>query len=319
MLIEQLEEIFPSWMQRAKRYHWFMYAAAIAAAFDAMIDGVYESRLAAMPGQVDVPGIPGTGGFDNRDALGLIGDDRMVSRGGTETDAHYAGELRRWREIWAIAATPFGLLERVASVLSPAPPVMRIVTSGSVWYTREVDGAFRMQTPGGTGFARAPDGTVAPDATAARFWDWDSLTVPPALGQGDAGRLWLIIYFPCNMPFGAATEGSFQDSGLVGDRWDDPTIVPPEGDPDGGTIGTTVPAKWIEGLRTVGAELRAAGLPISHWILAFDAASFAPDGSSSVYPDGYWGHLGKLSGNNWVRSRLSTARYARGVAGLALA
>src|SRR5689334_12421730 len=127
--------------------HWRGIAAALASTVDALIDGIFDGRSAALPGQVKIPGVAGLGGFDSVDALPLIGRDRRIVRGWTETSWDYAERLRLWRSPdkgWLRAGTAFGLLWQIRGILGPNPPLVRLVqqshdTTGDF---PEIDGGY---------------------------------------------------------------------------------------------------------------------------------------------------------------------------------
>jgi hypothetical protein len=309
-LMDYIENVVPAWMRQTPFAHWLDYAFTIAAGLDAMIDGVLDAAKSDMPGQTDLPG--GYSEFASVDALPLIGRDRRIEQGLLESPGEYAGRLRRYQELWRRSGTPLAMLEQLAGILSPNAPRLRIVTASGVWYTREEDGTFRMQNSSGTGFALAPDGTITAETGHAHPWDWDSLS-PGALGQNDPGRLWVIIYCPCNAPYLAATEGHFGDGES---HWGDFQRV----------IGTSQTSPHVELVRKVLRDWRAAGIYVSHILYAFDPSSFDPltpgPYPAAGMPDGHWGHHSKFATVagvlTRVPSRLQTARYGRGTAGLGL-
>lgn len=321
-IVEQLEQRLPGWMQQDPFAHWAALMLTIAAAFDGVIEGVLDGVFSSMPGQVNTPDAVWAETFGGVDALPYIGRDRGIIGGLTEHPADYAERLRKWLDVgiaggaaygWASAGTAYGMLGQLASVLGPNPPRLRCVTAGGVWYTRESDGTFKIQTTTGRGLRLNADGTTAPETGIAHPWDWDSHCVPPLWDQNDPGRIWLIIYAPCNAPYLAGTEG----------KWGDGTTH--YGDVDG-VIGTTATPAHRELVRDLADAWRAAGLKLSHIIVAYDPASFDPltpgPYPAAGMPDGYWGHHGKLATVagvlTRVRARLATARYTRGLAGLAI-
>ena len=299
-------------MQQAPRAHWGVISGLFFAITDAMIDGLYEGALASMPGQNTVPGSPGLCGFDSVDALPLIGRDRGYLQGQTETVTGFAHQLVHWREGWIKSASCFGMLEQLARVLGPNGPVMRLVNPGGCWHTRDIDGTFHVELPFGGGFDLSPTGAITVNTTSPHPWNWDSLTVPPGLDQGSNARFWIILYVPTNNGTRVtATEGTLGDgTSQCGTN------------PDW-TVGTNATQSWEGILRAVIRDWRAAGVPCSYIILAFDPASFNPatkPAPGDGFPDGYWGQGSKLgTGNALVPSRLSSARYLRAVTGTAIA
>jgi hypothetical protein len=307
-LTQYLDQIVPGWMKRDPFAHWFSFVYVAAAGIDAFVAMVDDAARADMPGEVDEVGSDGQD-FTSFDALPLIGRDRRIVQGFTESPFSYAAALRRWRDSHRRAGTARELLEQLARILSPDPPRLRIVTAGGVWYTRETDGTFLLQNTTGTGLQISAAGVWTTDTSTAIAWDWDSLTVPANLGKGDMGRIWVVIYCPCNPPYLAGDEGAWGDEQSE------------YGDDDGDAVeGCSSTAPHVELLRGIGQDWRAAGIKLSHFILAFDPDSFDPTDLSpaaGTMPDGYWGHHGKVVAGVLVPARLGTARYVRGTAGVA--
>jgi hypothetical protein len=309
-LTEYIEDKLPGWMRKTPFAHFTAFAFTVSAVIDAVIEGVYDGRLGAMPGQVDIPGIPGTGGFESTDALPYIGRDRRIVRGFTESVANYAERLRKFRTSWRSAGTGYGILLQLQGILQPNPPKLRLVSEAGIWYTLDPDGTFTIHTGGANGTIYHTDGTVEPEITIAHPWDWDSNTFPAPPDKNDQFRLWIIIYVPTNPPL-EGNEGVWGDfSTRYGDA--------------GKVIGTTGTVAHTELLRGLANDWKAAGITISHFILAFDPDSFDPELVSPApgMPDGYWGQHGRRRVTNipdnkssWIRSRNPTARYVRGLAG----
>lgn len=315
-LLDSIDAKLPRWMLTAPRTHVGKLAAGLAAMLDALALQVIEGRLAGLPGQVRLDGVEGLGGFDSCDALPLIGRDRSIRQGLSESVWAYAARLRAWLDEWAVAGTPFGLLEQLAGVLGPDPGILRIVTARGEWWSRSADGStFTYQNQAGTGFDWQPvAGTLVANANPSHAWDWDSVTWPAPTDQLDPGRFWVIAYAPLNAPWCAGGEGTFQDKGLVGDFWDDPTTwAVGNPSPDAGTVGLAAPRKWVDIVRHVIADHKPAGIVCKRIIVSLDPAAFDPtlgnDSTPTSVPDGTWGHHGKLSGGVWVPARFPNARY----------
>ncbi len=307
-VLSQLEAAAPSWMVGAYRATMAPLMATVAVTLDAMKELVDQARMGWLPGQLDVPG---GNGFDNYDALPLILRDRALRAGLLETPYSQADRARRWLEEWARSATPMELLNQLAAVLGPDPPELLIVNGSGVWWLRETDGTITQFTTGGTGLVYDPvSGDVGAVSTHAHTWDWDSSSLPAPPGKGDATRFWLIIRCPSNGVYLASVLGTCGDGHVCGADLNGPDEI---------TLGTCAPQKHVELRRAVIREWRAAGFRCSHMIEAFDPASFQPNGSSGLYPDGTWGWPAKLVGSVMTPTRDLTARYGRaepgGVAG----
>jgi hypothetical protein len=292
-LIDKLEKLLPGWM--VERAHWLSLGGAIAAVFDALIEGAQDGVLGAMPGQID--DLPFLGGFAGTDGLPLIGRDRRISRGIQETPGVYAAALRDWRNIHRRAGTAFGLLEQVYRVLGPTFPRVRLVTGAGIWHTIEADGSRRLHNTGGTGFQIDAQGVSTPLTAAAHPWDWD--------GSSNPFEAFLIVYAPVTglIP---GNEGEWGDGAT---RWG------AEGSPGGGLVGVDSTKALMEQLRSLAAS-GTLGVEVRWIIVAFDAASFDPETPgpypAAGMPDGTWHRAGRLVGSDYVRTRLSTARYVRG-------
>lgn len=298
MLIVDIANKLPAWMAQTARKQWTGLMSGPAAVIDVLGELIFEGRLAALPGQLD---IAGGNGFDNFDALPLIGRDRSIRPGLAESPFEYAARLRAWLEEWARAATPLELLLQLQGILSPNPPILRIVNGAGVWWQLDPDGTIHQFTHTGAGFFYSPtNGVAGNDSTVAHAWDWDSLADPHPFGWGDASRFWVIIYAPCNLPYLAAISGTVGDGRFVGAGSPGPEAT---------TVGTVAPSKEVSLIRVTIEEWRAAGAACSHVIIAFDPSSFAPDGSSAVYPAGDFGWPCHLVGGVMASARLDSARY----------
>ena len=309
-LIDYIDKALPAWASLRSLDHWHKLGWVLAAEVDALIDLAGDGARASMPGQVEEPGYDGYAEFPSIDALDVIGRERRLAKGLVQSPADYASDLRRHLNYAHRAGTALCILQRVASILSPNPPVLRLVTStfGGTWYTRSPNGDFVVQNNLGRGFrVDGATGEVSPDTNHSEEWDWDSLSNPAPPDAGENGRFWLIVYAPCNDPYLAGTEGTWGDGATK------------YGDGKGGTavktIGTTATSRWVELVRGEAREWRAAGMRLSHIIVAFDESTFNPLSPVGL-PDGHWGNFGKIVGGVRVRARLASARYIRGVAGL---
>lgn len=310
-LSSYIERVLPGWMRRRAMAHWSLLALTTAALFDALVEAVDDGTRADMPGQEDDG--PGMFAFQSTDAQPYIARDRRMflplSPITAATVAANAAHLRDWYSVHRRSATGPGMLNEVAAILSPNPPRLRLVNPNGTWWTREPDGTLTLQNHQADGFSISPAGVVTTDFTFSPPWDWDSVSIPAPPDQNDAGRCWLIIYAPCNLPFLKGTEG----------KWGDGKSK--FGDVDG-VMGTLATSPHVELRRAVANEFRSAGVKLSHIIIAYDAASFDPAFAAghAGMPDGHWGNHSKLNtifGGRRVRvlARNQTARYGRGHAG----
>jgi hypothetical protein len=306
-LISIIDKVLPSWAHDTRFVHWLKLGGVLAAMIDAVADVALDAATASMPGQIEELGMDGYASFPTIGALPETGRDRRIEGGLTESPAAWAGRQRRHLEYHRRCAMAYALLEQVAGILGPNPPRLRLVTAGSVWYTREPGGDFIMQTPHGRGLRiDGTTGAVTAETGTAMLWLWDYLSNPAPPDQNDPGRVWLIVYAPCQPPYLAGTERQW------GDGWT--KFGDGGGTMDVKTIGTTTNQAWVEQLRGLAREWLPGGIKLSHTIVAFDPDSFDPLDPTGL-PDGHWANHGKIVAGVRVRARLGTARYIRGVAG----
>ncbi len=324
-LVDRIDSLLPRWMLTAPRQHVGKLMASLAGMIDALALQVFEGRLAALPGQVRVPGIEGLGGFDSCDALPMIGRDRS-RRGGLDFAVDppwaYAERLRAWMDDWSMAATPWGLLRELMAVLrppgstNPADPFLRLVTAGGDWWTITVGGAIIFQNAT-EGWSYDPTaGTLTGTLTATNGWNWDSTTLPPPPDQNDPSRFWIIVYAPCTGPYVTGDDRTTLDLGVSGDLWNAPGTPAAPFSPDMGIAGAAAPRKWMDLLRVTIVDWKAAGCACSHAILTFDPTSFSPtnDSTPTSVPDGSWGYSTKYdaTAKAFVASRFVNAVYIQG-------
>jgi hypothetical protein len=315
MILDTYNQDLPGTM--TSRPQWMALMSGFAALIDCFIEGVFEAEMAAMPGQQQTPGVPGLGGFDSVDALvGPVCRQRGIVVGLLESIDSIAMRCRRWRDDWTRAGTVPGLLEQLAAVLSPDPPILRVVTRSGVWWTRNTDGSFTLQTAAGLGFTYSPaTGAYTGNTDVAHVFDWDSITVPAPPDQNDGTEFYVIGYMPANVPYLASDDGVCPDPGEAGDYWNDPSDVAPDGDPNAGTVGTTSPIQHVELVRRVIYQRRAAGFRCAYIVWSEDPDAFNPTGDSTPtsIPDGTWGYDHSLS--TGLPTRFPNARYWPGVPG----
>lgn len=321
-LHDLVDRLTPPWAKAVKRVHWWSLWRLAAVLVDTLIEGVYQGRKAGMPNAVDLPGVPGYGGFEDVASLDYIGRDRGVYHGLTEPPTDYAERLRKYIDAdaggWAAAGLVSGVLEQLAGILGPTPPLMRIVNRQGEWWTRYQDGSYTQHHVTLPCMHYALDGTTSIVSGHAHAWDWDSATEPPPVTQGDPGDWWLILYAPLNTPYGTITDQTFDAPGIVGDLWNDPTTQAFAPSPWAGTVGTNAPIVLVDLIRSVIAQRACAGFRCLWIVVAFDPDSFEPLGTSAAaYPDGHWGQHSKFdSGTNArIPARLDSAEYWPGAIG----
>jgi len=130
----------------------------IGTAIDAIGDWMIYGTQARFPG-IGTP-----------EALGYIGNDRLIDRGPAEEDDTYAVRLREAVETWKGAGNAFTLIKQLATFFLPDdPPPMRLVSNGAVWH--ELSG-----------------GVVTKTIVSPSNWIWGSHTAEPRWWRG-----WIII------------------------------------------------------------------------------------------------------------------------------
>lgn len=205
------------------------------------------------------------------DALPYFARDRRIRRGIGESRAAYNVRLLRWLDDHRTRGNPYALMRQLQAYCNAAVRIRTVDARGN-WYTTERDGSREFLLNQGN-------------------WNWD---------DADAARwarFWVIIY-PTAEGLPWAEGPTWGTPGLV---WGDPTR----------TWGTTATPQQVADVRALVRDWKPAGTRCEHIIIAFDDASFVPDGSSGDLPDGTWGRC-STTGSVRARARLSTARYWRG-------
>lgn len=322
-MTEFVDRVTPPWAKSSAVSHWWSMFRFGAVVIDILIEGVYSARRAGLPNQIDVPGIGEWGGYTSAKALTkYLAPDAGVYQGLTESIPDLAQRVRHAQDPtvfaggWPTAGLVTGVLEQLASVLGPTPPLLRIVNRHGDWWTRYQDGTYELARVLGTGLTWDLAGNATPNGISARPWAWDApgfAPQPPDAGlTAGAGEWWLITYAPLCPPYGTEPWGLTYNGCGVSNCLNADHAAGAPGIPysDASTSGSNVSVASGASVFNVIRQRQTLGFECNTWIHAFDPASFAPDGSSSVYPDGSWGEVVKLSGGKWVRTRLTTARYA---------
>lgn len=202
-------------------------------------------------------------------ALAAIGRDRRIIRGINEPSAAYAVRLSSAFDDHKRRGNPFAMLKQLQTYLQ-ARCVVRTVDRRGNWYTRDADG-------------------VESYVLNTANWDWDGTPASPQWA-----RFWTIIY-----PEGGTKP--WAPSGLIGSAtlWGDGKI----GHPDL-TIGTTATRDQTASVWSIIRDWKPDGTKCEWVIIAFDADSFSPAGSTN--PAGLWGNWSNGAG---APVRLASARY----------
>lgn len=208
------------------------------------------------------------------DALTAIGRDRRIVRGISESATSYAARLLLWLDSWAVAGSPYGLMNQLAAYLGPLPDMRTIDVRGN-WYSR---------------FA---NGTTQVTLNAAN-WDWDA----SATALQRWSRFWVIIY-----PNGLWNVGpNWGDAGFVwgtpGQTW--------------GSTATFNQVQMVRSIISdwKPAGTKCMNIILAFDGSTFNPTTLR---DATGVPDGTWGRWGKIVNGQRVPSRLSTARYWDGV------
>jgi hypothetical protein len=253
------DTISPPWLRRTVGSR-LMYALTMP--LDALSEWCFQGVKARFP----LVGTP--------TALGAIGRDRGLRRGPHESDEAFAARCLTWLDAWKHAGSSYALLDQLAGFFSPAPPIMRVVSSNgtsATWYTR------------------SPDGTRSLHVETPTNFDWDGS------GSEKRTRSFIIVYCGSGNPYDLGGQW-----GNGSRKWG-----------DGGTIGTSALPLDSQGFIGVVDDWTAAHALCVWAIFAFDASSFNPIAAagSAGMPDGTWGNWSKVVGGVAVPARLATARY----------
>ena len=84
-LVDIVDPLTPHWT-KVRPWWWNVFRLG-AVLVDSLIEGIYQGRRAGMPDAIDLPGVPGYGGFEDVGSLDYIGNDRGVLRGLTRRRA----------------------------------------------------------------------------------------------------------------------------------------------------------------------------------------------------------------------------------------
>lgn len=150
-----LAQIAPPWLSR-KWGERFLYAHGL------IIDGLVEHALQAMKARFPDKGPD--------EALSVIGRDRRIRRGFSESADSYRVRLKRWLDDWRRAGSPFAILSQIRAYLTGYDVRIRYVNDRGTWITLDPDGTFHVRKLFGN-------------------WDWDGQF--PATAKT---RFWIIIY-----------------------------------------------------------------------------------------------------------------------------
>lgn len=244
----------------ARNLYRVLYACAIQ--FDALIDWCVMGIKCRFP-ELALPS-----------ALPVLGRERGIRRGFSETVTSYARRLTLWLLSILIKGSPYALMDQLAGYLIGHEVTIRVVNNAGTWYTR------------------APDGTRSWLRVTPTNWDWDA---EPANGRWS--RYWVLIYLPATLWVAKGKMGS--TGGKVGAR-------------RGMAVGLTCTTEQGQTLRAIVGEWNPPHARCEWICLQLDAAAWDPTelpGGAGM-PDGTWANWG--IGTDRLPARLATGRYAAG-------
>lgn len=249
------------------------------------------------------------------DALAVIGTDRLIDRGLTETDLSYGIRLRRAFDSWRLAGSARAELGQVLGYLLQLVPMVRSVSSRYEADPARVAWRIQHGLSGGPSsyppallsstwdtYLDGADPTAEPDhvfalAGANGEWDWDSLS--QVTGSWGWWGCFVILY-------SVAPDAWTEPDGKWGDpgKWG-----------DGGAWGVTASANVGRSIRAIICAWKPAHVWVRYIIAAFDDSLFSPaaPAGGGINPDGRFGRWSKIVNGQYVRSRFTGARYASGI------
>ena len=260
--------IAPPWLQRqwGERY---LYTAGLE--LDAIAEAARQGVRARAPG---APGTPS-------DALVQIGRDRVIVRGGEESEAGYSQRLSRAFDSWSRAASLEGILRQLQGLLRDESTKAKAITYWGTWAT-----------------IPAWDAAVEYLAGYQSAWTWGWQWLPPSEG-GIAYWDWAQVYAIVYPAAGQWTQPTFGAGLLLGASgpW---------------CLGVGAPYEEAQALRTVADQWRSAATRV-RVIVSYDAAwpsdplALDPDAVSQASVS--WRINHKRVGGVAVPSRYLSAAY----------
>lgn len=228
-------------------------------------------------------------------ALPLIGDDRLMIQGASESNAAVAIRLSQAFDAWRVGGSDWGVLWEVLSLFAGqagGTPPGRIVSNTKRW----------------SYYPAAATLTVPPLVTDNKLgnWNWDGGAEVTGLAPVAVPwwRYWLILdaFAPTAWCAAAPVLGGGRVLG------------------GGLAIGFNISGAIFASIRTILRSWQAAHA-WSRWIVVnFSSGQYTPDGVNAE-PDGTWGPWVKLvvgfsvaGVGQWVPTRDATARYVDGIA-----
>jgi len=273
----------PMWLQdgQAERY-MFNFGLSLDVLLEKVTQGIHDR----MPTLCDPTALP------------IIGGDRLIPQGASETDDNYRLRLQAAFDAWQTAGTPWAILRQTLLNLLSLKPAARLVAdryagglipatiSNSKWDTYAAGADVEHAHPTHT--------VVAPGN-----WDWDSVVRCP--GSYCWSRFWFILESVGGNAWCTNDSGTW---GEPGDTWGDLIAW--------GTLDT--PSGIFDALWDSILLWKDANAPCVALIVSFDATHFDPGHAAGggVNPDGTYGRWSTMSGNVQVptRTAVTGARFS---------
>lgn len=264
---DAIKQFSPKWLASGVAEK-FLYSFGLA--IDVMLEKMNQAMRMHIPTYGDNSG------------LATIGNDRLIPQGANELPASYAARLKTAYDGWQLAGSARSLLSQVLGNLSPATPLIRVVSNGNS--TAGPGG-----TPWDTYLSGATPITTIPSHSLVQpaNWNWD--------GQGFAWwRSWFIIYSSSGSPF--TNEGTWGDGKTYG---------------DGGTWGTNATQGQVSAIQSILKLWKPANDQVLNVIINFDSTLFDMTQAfgSAKLPDSNFGGWAKQVGGVSVPARFASAAY----------
>lgn len=255
----------PTWLQTGTGEK-LLYSVGLM--LDCYAEMARQGMIAHMPGQ----GTP--------DALPVIGQDRLIDQGFQESSAAYALRLQQSFDTWAGAGGAWRTLSNLLGFVSPAAPMVRVVTSGGIWDSINDPNAPNTGTPTWRYYSALGPGND---------WNWD--------GTFPWWRAYTIIYSPpaLNLWNPAPTIGSGPAIGQAP-----------------GSIGFSATPAQVQSMRKIAARWKGGNTWLQWMIVSFDTTYFPPINNAPKEPDGNWARWAKIVNKQYVSSRFLSAVYCDG-------
>lgn len=253
------------------------------------------------------------------DALAVIGLDRIITRGLTESDLSYAIRLQRALDTWRLAGSARAELGQVLGYLLEFTPRIRSITTRYAADPAVVAWRLSQGLSGGAAsypparvssqwdtYEQGADTDAEPDhvfalAGANGDYDWDSLS--QETGSWRWTNAYVVIYAVAPQAWTGPAPFVFGSPGVkIGER------------PDA-SIGLNVPANVIASIRSIVGLWKGAHEWVRWIIVSFSNTLFDPTqpAGGGINPDGYFGHWSRVVSGATVSTRFANARYCSGI------